>query len=117
MNTENQPCGDPIVEENVQFLRQRSIVGQDKYGTKLTREDLTLGQWFDHAMEEAADLLNYLRRLKSCFPPEFLESKEFASQEDQCEDCLGTGVVRGFSAPEPADGPTPTKLCDCQEED
>jgi len=57
-------CGDPVVEENVAFLRERSRVGQAKYGTLLTREDLTPDQWMDHVMEELGDALNYMRRLK-----------------------------------------------------
>lgn len=74
-------CGDPIVdavrhkllEADVagdttcfvvaQKLRERSIVGQAKYGVKLTRDDLTELQWLKHAQEEAMDLANYLEVL------------------------------------------------------
>lgn len=67
-------CGDPIVDavraklsnhgddmcEAVAVkLAERSRVGQAKYGTKLTRTDLTRKDWLVHIQEEAMDLANY----------------------------------------------------------
>lgn len=56
--------GDEIVDQNIKELSERSKFGQQKYGTKLTRTDLTTEQWIQHAKEEALDLCNYLERLK-----------------------------------------------------
>lgn len=67
-------CGDPIVDavrakltghgddacEAVSAkLAERSRVGQAKYGTKLTRTDLTRRDWLIHIQEEAMDMANY----------------------------------------------------------
>lgn len=60
---------DPIVEENVNFLRDRSQVGIKKYGTTLARTDLNFEEWLQHAREEAADLLNYLTAAKNNINP------------------------------------------------
>lgn len=73
-------CGDPIVDAvrhklrsadgndpicaSVAFkLAERSRAGQLKYGTKLTRADLSQMDWLIHAQEEAMDLANYLEVL------------------------------------------------------
>jgi hypothetical protein len=55
---------DPIVESVVSELRSRSILGVDKYGVTLARDDLSLEQWVQHALEEAMDLALYLKRIK-----------------------------------------------------
>ncbi len=52
-------CGDSVVEENVKFLRDRSTVGQRKYGVTLDRDDLSPVEWVQHLREELADALNY----------------------------------------------------------
>ena len=56
---ENADCGDTVVEENVNFLRDRSNVGQKKYGVTLDRDDLSPVEWVQHLREELADALNY----------------------------------------------------------
>jgi hypothetical protein len=48
----NQPVGDSIVETVVELFRQRSRVGQAKYGTTLDRTDLKPLDWIQHAQEE-----------------------------------------------------------------
>lgn len=56
----NERCGDPIVEANVNMLRSRSDFGMKKYGTPLSSikdVEATL----QHALEEALDLANYLQ--------------------------------------------------------
>jgi hypothetical protein len=55
---------DPIVEAVREKLKQRSIVGIKKYGTTLDRDDLSLGEWLNHATEEAMDLCLYLTKIK-----------------------------------------------------
>lgn len=56
-------CADPIVEAVRDKLRQRSAVGQIKYGATLDRADLTTVDWFRHVQEEALDLSCSLERL------------------------------------------------------
>lgn len=55
---------DPVVERVRQKLLERSQVGIQKYGTMMTRTDLTTLQWINHAQEEALDFAVYLERLK-----------------------------------------------------
>ncbi len=43
-------------------LDARERVGKAKYGTTMDREDLTHKQWLQHAMEENADALLYLKK-------------------------------------------------------
>jgi len=54
---------DPICASIAHKLAERSRAGQLKYGTKLTRADLTQLDWLNHAQEEAMDLANYLEVL------------------------------------------------------
>ena len=54
---------DSIVESAVAKIRKRSELGIKKYGTDMTRTDLTHRQWLIHAQEEAMDLVIYLERV------------------------------------------------------
>lgn len=54
-------CTDPIVEQNVSLLRERSVVGVQKYGTTLVDNKLTHGQWMRHLLEELLDGANYIQ--------------------------------------------------------
>ncbi len=54
---------DPICASVAHKLAERSKAGQLKYGTKLTRDDLSQRDWLIHAQEEALDLANYLEVL------------------------------------------------------
>lgn len=58
---ETTPSPDPVVEANVTALRTRSIVGIQKYGVMLDRQDLSLRDWLQHALEETLDKANYLQ--------------------------------------------------------
>lgn len=55
---------DRIVESVVEKFRSRSEVGIRKYGTTLDRNDLSLEQWLDHAIEEQMDSILYLTKIK-----------------------------------------------------
>jgi len=55
---------DTIVESIVEQFRQRSRVGQTKYGTTLDRTDLKTLDWIQHAQEELMDGILYLEKLK-----------------------------------------------------
>lgn len=53
---------DPIIEELIRRLRDRSEVGQRKYGVTLARTDIDLKGWLCHALEETLDQAAYLAR-------------------------------------------------------
>jgi len=58
---------DSIVEAVIQKFRQRSELGQKKYGTTLDRTDLKTLDWIQHAQEEFMDGILYLEKLKASF--------------------------------------------------
>lgn len=60
-----QEATDPIVLQNCIELLERSKVGVEKYGTTLEEAGLSKNEIIQHAIEEALDLANYLRTLKS----------------------------------------------------
>jgi len=53
---------DPVVEAVREDLLRRSQLGIAKYETLLTREDIDLKGWLQHAYEENLDMANYLKR-------------------------------------------------------
>ena len=55
---------DPVVDAVVDQFKQRSQVGINKYGVTLARDDLSLHQWIQHAIEESMDLTLYLKRIQ-----------------------------------------------------
>lgn len=55
---------DSVVDKIVDKFIDRSRVGKNKYNTDLDREDLTLTQWLDHAIEEHMDAILYLEKIK-----------------------------------------------------
>jgi hypothetical protein len=55
---------DTIVEEVVKKFQSRSKLGIEKYGTTLDRDDLSIEEWLDNAIEESMDLILYLYRVK-----------------------------------------------------
>lgn len=57
----NTPSPDPVIEQLVAELRRRSAVGLKKYGAPLSREDLSLKDWLQHALEETLDNAGYLQ--------------------------------------------------------
>jgi len=56
---------DSIVESVIEQFKQRSNVGINKYGTTLDRDDLSTGEWIEHAIEESMDFILYLRKIKT----------------------------------------------------
>jgi hypothetical protein len=60
---------DGIVESIVEQFRQRSRIGQAKYGTTLDRTDLKPLDWIQHAQEELMDGILYLEKLKKELQP------------------------------------------------
>lgn len=55
---------DSIVLKVIERFKQRSEIGQKKYGTTMDRTDLSTKEWIDHAIEESMDLILYLEKLK-----------------------------------------------------
>jgi hypothetical protein len=58
---------DPIVQKVVEQINTRSLVGIEKYGTTLDREDLSIYDWLTHLQQELMDAVNYLEVLKEKF--------------------------------------------------
>ena len=55
---------DFSVEESVILeIKERAKKGYAKYGTTMTRNDLSMRDWAQHALEEALDLAIYLKRI------------------------------------------------------
>ena len=52
------------VQAAQRLLAERERFGLAKYGTTVDRTDLQAGDWLQHAIEEASDLLLYLIRLQ-----------------------------------------------------
>lgn len=51
---------DSIVQEAIDMFSSRAEKGLETYGTTMDRDDLSLEQWLEHAIEEQADNLLYL---------------------------------------------------------
>lgn len=56
---------DRNVEHVRELLKSRAEVGYKKYGCNTERDDLSVSDWIQHALEEACDLAVYLARMKS----------------------------------------------------
>ena len=56
---------DPIVERVIKRMRERSEKGMVKYGNPLSRGDIDILGWINHAQEELMDAVNYLEALKN----------------------------------------------------
>jgi hypothetical protein len=56
---------DKIVEQVVNKFNERSQRGIEKYGTTLDRDDLSIEEWLDHAIEESMDFILYLYKIKT----------------------------------------------------
>lgn len=55
---------DSVVSAVLEKFKQRSEVGQQKYGTTLDRTDLKFLDWVNHMQEELMDAILYLEKLK-----------------------------------------------------
>jgi hypothetical protein len=54
---------DPIVDRVINKYHERSQAGIKKYGTTLTRDDLSTLDWLKHLQEELQDATLYIERL------------------------------------------------------
>jgi len=53
-----------IASDVIKQIKNRADVGLSKYGVTLDRDDLSLEEWIQHAIEEVLDLAGYLTKLK-----------------------------------------------------
>ena len=51
-----------IEDEVMKKIYQRSLIGKEKYGVTMEREDLSLREWLIHAQEECMDQAVYLEK-------------------------------------------------------
>lgn len=58
----NHAC--PVAQRVADRIQKRAELGLNKYGTNLTRDDLSLIEWLQHAQDELLDGAVYLERLK-----------------------------------------------------
>lgn len=56
---------DSIVDSVVDKFIDRSRVGKAKYGVTLDREDWSLDQWIEAAVEEHMDAILYLQKIRT----------------------------------------------------
>lgn len=55
---------DSVVDSTIDQFIKRADLGKNKYGVDLDREDLSLIDWIDHAIEEQMDNLLYLQKIR-----------------------------------------------------
>lgn len=55
---------DSVVVSVIEKFKERSQVGQQKYGTTLDRTDLKFLDWVNHMQEELMDAILYLEKMK-----------------------------------------------------
>jgi len=55
---------DSIVDSVIVRFKDRSIKGIKKYNNTMDRDDLSVTEWIDHAIEEQMDNILYLTKLK-----------------------------------------------------
>jgi hypothetical protein len=60
---------DSVVDSVVDKFIDRSRFGKKKYGTDLDRNDLSLYDWCEHSIQEAMDLILYLRKIQKTIDP------------------------------------------------
>ena len=53
-----------ILKQLISEFDKREERGLRKYGTTMDREDLSLNEWIQHALEESMDLCLYLTKIK-----------------------------------------------------
>ena len=56
-------AGDPLVDDVCADFQARSRLGQQKYGMKMTRDDLGLSDWLHQVYKICGGVRSYSRRL------------------------------------------------------
>ena len=65
IETNEDDVHDNVVRSVISKYRERSIIGQQKYGTTLDRNDLNSIEWLTHLQEELMDATLYIEKMKS----------------------------------------------------
>lgn len=55
---------DPIVDGIIDSFVTRASFGRAKYGVGMDREDLSLDEWIEHAIQESMDHILYLKKIQ-----------------------------------------------------
>lgn len=55
---------DSILTELLEKYVQRADIGKAKYNMDMDRDDLSITEWVNHALEESMDLSIYLTKIK-----------------------------------------------------
>lgn len=55
----DESAGDPLVDDVCADFQARSRLGQQKYGAKMTRDDLGFDAWLHHLKTELMDAILY----------------------------------------------------------
>ena len=84
---------DPVVSSVIDRFKQRSEVGQRKYGTTLEGNNLPFLDWVRHMQEELMDAILYLEKLKKMHG-ENARRKCTACNETGKDICLGDNYQR-----------------------
>ena len=98
LNKHSRTFNLPEAEANIiQEIKDRQEKGQEKYGTTTDRTDLKIGDWLQHAKEEAMDLSIYLERLLIDFKEleHWVENFEGLKEEHLSEE-FELGELRKF---------------------
>lgn len=53
---------DSIVDSIIDKFVNRAIIGKQKYGTDLDRNDLSLEEWLEHSIQEKMDDILYIQK-------------------------------------------------------
>ena len=56
---------DLVVQTIIDNFIRRAEMGEKKYGVTLDREDLSIEDYINHALEEHMDAILYLQKIKS----------------------------------------------------
>jgi hypothetical protein len=56
---------DSVVDSVIDQLIDRASVGKKKYGTTMDRNDLSLHDWCEQAIQEALDMTLYLKKIQN----------------------------------------------------
>jgi hypothetical protein len=66
---------DPVVQTVIEKFQQRSLLGQQKYGTTLEANSLPFLSWVQHMQEELMDAILYLEKLKKTHENGFADAE------------------------------------------
>tara|TARA_Y100000593_G_C4192868_1_gene277802 strand:- start:168 stop:494 length:327 start_codon:yes stop_codon:yes gene_type:complete len=88
-----------IENKVVAKILSRAEVGLNKYGTTMSRDDLSRLDWLKHAQEEAMDLAVYLQKL--------IDEEE---KKEPCEECCSESRIPKWTRTSSLEEPE-TKAC------